>query len=296
MVKETEQKLREKDKLIQQKDKEIIQKDKIIQQKDEEIVQKEQECQQKHEIIKRKDEEIRKKDKIIEQKEHEIEEVHKQYHEAGSQLKELKLQKENGKAESELNHAETPSVKSNQNKLRHTGTQTTGNESKGEAKEMFQHIEKEKPIKSQQISNKNEQISITVKTNGSLNYQDVKGENGEHRIKAVKPADKQLELKRKQIDTGLCSAENLSDHVIDNMPLSALVTLKNNQGKPVMNCSDSITVRIQPNKCSYVMDPLIDITEKGNGRYEVSFIITEAGDYRLFILVNNQSIITPPHR
>ena len=259
MMKETEQKLTEKDQIIQQKD----------------------------EIIERKDEEIQRKDIIIEQKDHEIEEVYKQYHEVEGQLKELKLQKENEKVKDELDHTETPSIKSNQSKLQHTGTQTAGNESKGEDKKMLQHEEKEELIRSQQISNK---------TNGSLNDQDVKGENGEHRIKAVKPADKQLELKKKWIDTELCSAENLSDHVIANMPTSAFVTLKNNQGKPVMNCSDSITVMIQSNKSSHVMDLLIDITEKGNGQYEVSFMIKEAGDYRLFVLVNNRSIINPPHR
>ena len=265
------------------------QKDKIIQQKDEKIAKLEQECQQKDETIQRNDEEIQEKNNIIKEKDLEIETVHKQYDEVENQLKELKLQKENGMAKSELNHAETP------NNLHNTGVQMTGNELNGEVNEKFQQEGKEKLNNNQHISGKGEQMNI-VKAKDASNNRDVKGENGEYRIKPVRPADKQLEHKAKRIAVALCSVDNLTHHVIANVPASALVTLKNHQGKPMNNCGDTISVKIQSNKYGHAITSHFNITERGNGQYDVSYTITEASDYRLYILVNDQNIVNPPHR
>lgn len=314
-IEQKEHENQEKDKIIQRKNKEMEQivqeiesKENIIRQRDEEIEQKVQECQQKERKIEQKEKEIQRKNNLVEQKKVEIEHAHKQYQEIENQLRKLKLKQENSELKlmdtslstrNESQHAETQILES-QSELQRKGTKTTEKEIEKEVQQMHQQDEREKVVKNQHLVNKSGQINNTANEKHLLNDRDAENETTKYKIKAANPIEKPMDQNKKQVDllpsVEKCKIDYLSNYVIANNAVSPVVSLNNIHGKPIINCSDNITVKLQANKISGVITVPVDVAELGNGQYKVSFTIKEAGDYKLVMCVGNQCIVHPPFR
>lgn len=281
--KEIEQKVQECHEIIQQKDKEIEQKvqeyHKIIQQKDEKIEQKIQECQQKDKIIQEKDKEIK-------QREEEIVRINKHVH--NKLQHNLKGQQENRKIKNKGTHDQAL-----ENKLQKTETDIE-RETERESDQKLR--QQEMTIKSQLTSNKNEQGSDTVGKIYSQSDREIENENQQYKVnkKPIMQDDRQIEQQSDLLPAvERCKIQNLNNYILANKVVSIVVTLKNIQDRPITNCEDSISVKIQPSESSTL---LINVVETSDGQYNVSFVIKKAGDYRLVIYVRNQSLISPPFR
>ena len=166
-------------------------------------------------------------------------------------------------------------------------------------KETEQTVEQENEIiqqKDEEISQKLQEYQQKIQP-GDL---EIKHENKEIQGKSNKVNQKsymhEYHCKAEHVAVKMCKVAFSRNHAFANKVASAVVTLKNIQGNPIINCGDSIHVEIQPTKNRDVIVLPISVTERGNGQYNVSYMITNAGDYNLFILVNNQSIINPPQR
>ena len=259
--------------------------------------------------IELKNKEIQEKSEVIEQKNDEIERMRNKLNETENQLKELKLQQENVKSINESHHVNsegegklhhTGGVQTEDKKLQHTGTQTENKEVDEEVKPMLQQEERKEIIKSQHMGSKNEQTNNSV---GKVSRNDIdeNDQNEQYKGKKAKmPSNRQTEQKEKQVDLlpaiDMCKVNIQPSHVIANEIILAIVTLKNAQGKPIINCGSSIKVFIQQNEHQSVASLPINFTELGNGHYSVSFAIEEAGDYKLHMCVDNHKIIGSPLR
>ena len=88
-----------------------------------------------------------------------------------------------------------------------------------------------------------------------------------------------------------CEVESLPEYAVANKAVSTTVILKDIQGRPITNCSDSINMKMQ-NTSTKQIAPLtiFDVKELENGQYYLQFIIEEIGGYKLYIFFNEHII------
>ena len=189
------------------------------------------------------------------------------------QLQEFKVQQENLKRMSESQHGNAQ-IK---NKLQHTKTQTED-----------EKIDEKVKVKPFQGKEKSQHMKSSNELANNFAHND-----GEQSNAQVEQKEKPVELLPA---LHMCKVDIQNKHIIANETVSAIVTLKNIQGIPIVNYGSSIQVFIKSNEhqSSAIITLPTNPTEFGNGQYNVSFTIKEAGDYKLLMAVNNQKIIESP--